>query len=206
MPPKFKGANFMVPKRPKVAEKDRIQNWNIFVGDKVEIIRGRKDVEGKRRDVGKQGKVLEVLKDLNAVIVEGCNLRTKNIKPNPDNPKGNRILKELHIPYANVRLVDPATGQASRTRLVRPRPGRNYLNPVTGRHDFQRLNLNTKTLIPIPTPKDPFADKEIGPLDTSAEIVGKHTYQPDITTCPFPNAFMNELERMRRKNMESSAF
>ncbi|KAJ3152187.1 hypothetical protein HDU89_001406 [Geranomyces variabilis] len=196
---KFKGANMMIPKRPKIAEKDRIKTWKIFEGDTVKITGGRKDVN-------KTGKVISVLKNLNAVIVEDCNMVTKHIKPNPESPKGSIIRKEAHISVTNVQLVDPATGNATKTILVRPRPGRQYMDPITGRHEFQRYSPSTGSLIPKPTPRDPFASKDIGPLDTAKDVVEAHTFTPNITECPFPNAFMNELERMRRKNKESHAF
>ncbi|KAJ3012879.1 Plastid ribosomal protein L24 [Thoreauomyces humboldtii] len=199
MPPKFRGANFMRPKPPKIQEKDRVKNWKIFVGDKVEVIGGMKDV-------GVQGKVVEVLKDLNAVIVEGVNLGFKHIKPSPEYPKGQRIRKEMHVSYTNVQLVDPASGLPTKTRLIKPRPASKHINPITMRHDVQRLAIDTQTLIPIPEPKDDFEAKAIGPLDTDAEVVRRVTFQPSIAQCPFPNAFMNELERLRRKNKESVAF
>ncbi|KAJ3155713.1 hypothetical protein HDU86_004182 [Geranomyces michiganensis] len=196
---KFKGANLMFPKRPKIAPKDRIKEWKIFEGDTVKIVGGRKDLH-------KTGKVLSVIKNLNAVIVEDCNMVTKHIKPNQESPKGSIIRKEAHISVTNVQLVDPATGNATKTILIRPRPGRQYMDPVTGRHEKQRYSPSTGSLIPIPTPRDPFAGKNIGPLDTAKNVVETHTFIPSLTECPFPNAFMNELERMRRKNKESHAF
>ncbi|KNC97339.1 ribosomal protein L24 [Spizellomyces punctatus DAOM BR117] len=193
-PPKFRGANFMVPKRPKIAYKDRIQegSWKIHVGDKVQIV-------GGSIDVGKQGKVVSLVKEMNAVIVEGCKMAFKHVKPNPEHPSGGRIRKELPISYTHVQLIDPATNQPTKVRLT------TVFNPTKRRKEVSRVSLATQSLIPVPEEKDEFKEKPEGPLDTSADAVAKETFTINIQQCPFPSAFMNELERMRRKNRESHA-
>lgn len=54
---------------------------------------------------GKRGKVLEVLRDSQRVIVEGVNLRKKCVKKTQENPKGSIIEKEMPIHYSNVKAV-----------------------------------------------------------------------------------------------------
>ncbi|ANH78437.1 50S ribosomal protein L24 [Candidatus Chlamydia sanziniae] len=67
---------------------------NIRVGDTVYIATGN--------DKGREGKILSSLKD--KVIVEGVNVRIKNIKRSQSNPKGKRIHIEAPIHISNVRL------------------------------------------------------------------------------------------------------
>ncbi len=67
-------------------------------GDLVEIITGD--------DKGKQGKVLQVLPKKNKVIVEGCKVAKKAIKPTEENSKGGHINKEMPIDVSNVRKVE----------------------------------------------------------------------------------------------------
>ena len=50
---------------------------NLKVGDKVVVISGKSK--------GSEGKIIKTLKKENKVIVEGCNMVTKHIKPNSQN-------------------------------------------------------------------------------------------------------------------------
>ncbi|KAJ3177951.1 39S ribosomal protein L24, mitochondrial [Gaertneriomyces sp. JEL0708] len=190
---KFRFAN-LLKRRPKVAEHNRVpeQKWKIFPGDKVEII-------GGRIDVGKQGTVVEVSHKDHTVTVEGCRMVFKHIKPNPDYPKGEKIRKETPISYTQVQLVDPTINKPTSVKLVKVR------DPSTGRIEKSRISLLSQQLIPIPKEKDPFADKPVGPMDTAKENVTQETVMFNIKQCPFPSAFMNELERMRRRNKEAAA-
>lgn len=54
-------------------------------------------------DKGKTGKVLKVLPKESKVIVEGCNIVKKAIKPSDNNPKGGFISKEKPIHISNVK-------------------------------------------------------------------------------------------------------
>ena len=54
-------------------------------------------------DKGKSGKVLKVLPKESKVIVEGCNVVKKAIKPSDNNPKGGFITKEKPIHISNVK-------------------------------------------------------------------------------------------------------
>lgn len=54
-------------------------------------------------DKGKSGKVLKVFPKDSKVIVEGCNIVKKSIKPNDNNPKGGFITKEKPIHISNVK-------------------------------------------------------------------------------------------------------
>ena len=65
-------------------------------------------------DKGKKGKVLEILKEKNRVVIEGVNMITKHVKPSADNPEGGIQKTEAGIHISNVKLVDPSNGEPTR--------------------------------------------------------------------------------------------
>jgi len=67
-------------------------------GDMVEIIAGD--------DKGTKATVLAVLPKKNKVIVEGCKIAKKAVKPTEENTKGGHINKEMPIDISNVRKVE----------------------------------------------------------------------------------------------------
>ena len=77
-----------------------MKKFNIRKGDTVYVNAGN--------DKGKTGKVLEVLRDKDRVIVEGVNMVSKHTKPNPKNPQGGIVKQEAGIHISNVNLVDNA--------------------------------------------------------------------------------------------------
>lgn len=84
-------------------------------GDLVEVITGRKQDKGGDR--GKQGVVLEVLKDRNRVIVEGVNYVTKHTRVGQTqrgSKTGGIETVEAPIHVSNVALVDPDTKKPAR--------------------------------------------------------------------------------------------
>lgn len=72
--------------------------------DLVKVITGK--------DKNKQGKVLAVDKKNNRVVVEGCNMVTKHVKPGAGNPQGGIVQKEASLDISNVMLV--ADGKPTR--------------------------------------------------------------------------------------------
>ena len=76
-------------------------------GDTVKVISGNSK--------GKTGKIIEVLTDKNRALVEGVNLVTKHLKPNAQNPQGSIEKREAGIHISNLQLVDPKTGEPTRT-------------------------------------------------------------------------------------------
>ena len=77
-----------------------MKKYNIKKGDTVYVNAGN--------DKGKTGKVLEVLRDKDRVIVEGVNMVSKHTKPNPKAPQGGIIKQEAGLHISNVQLVDNA--------------------------------------------------------------------------------------------------
>lgn len=102
----------------------------ICVGDTVYVIAGN--------DKGKQGKVLSYLREKNKVVVEGINVRTKNIKRNQENPKGKRISIEAPIHASNVRLS--INGERAKLSVKNTENGRELWNTASdGTSSLHRL-------------------------------------------------------------------
>ena len=80
---------------------------------KLHIKKGDTVYVNAGNDKGKTGKVLEVLRDKDRVIVEGINMVSKHTKPNPKAPQGGIIKQEAGIHISNVNLVD-ANGKATK--------------------------------------------------------------------------------------------
>lgn len=80
---------------------------HIKTGDTVKVISGNAK--------GKTGKVLSVHIKNQRAVVEGLNIISKHVKPSASNPNGGIDKKEAPIHVSNLMLVDPATGEATRT-------------------------------------------------------------------------------------------
>ncbi len=72
--------------------------FKIKKGDTVKIIAGD--------DKGKTGEVLKVMPKTSQVIVAGCKIAKKAVKPTEENPKGGFINKEMPIHISNVAKVE----------------------------------------------------------------------------------------------------
>jgi len=75
-----------------------MKKFKIKSGDTVIVIAGDHK--------GSEGKVLQILKDKNRVIVEGVNMISKHTKPSAQNPQGGIVKKEASIDVSNVALVE----------------------------------------------------------------------------------------------------
>ncbi len=83
------------------------QKFHVRSGDTVKVIAGNAK--------GTEGRVVRVLTDKNRVVVEGANMQTKHVKPTAQNPQGELRQQEGSIHISNVMLVDPSTGEATKT-------------------------------------------------------------------------------------------
>ena len=72
--------------------------FNFKKGDTVEILAGD--------DKGTKAEVIAVMPKNNKVIVQGCKVAKKAIKPTEENPKGGFANKEMPIDVSNVRKVE----------------------------------------------------------------------------------------------------
>jgi large subunit ribosomal protein L24 len=66
-------------------------------GDEVVVIAG--DHKGSK------GKVLDIIRAKNRVLVEGINLVKKHEKKSQDNPQGSIIEREASIHYSNLQKI-----------------------------------------------------------------------------------------------------
>lgn len=69
----------------------------IKVGDKVKVIAGA--------NKGKEGKVIEVNRTKERVIIEKVNIAKKHVKPDGQNEKGGILEVEAPIHVSNVKIV-----------------------------------------------------------------------------------------------------
>lgn len=78
---------------------------NFKKGDKVVVIAGKSK--------GKEGTILSVLRDENKVVVEGCNMVKKHLKPQGEG-SGSIVEVEAPIHASNVMMLDPKTKKPTR--------------------------------------------------------------------------------------------
>ena len=72
----------------------------------------------KGKDRGKRGKVLRVINKKDKVVVEGCNVMTKHLRRNPQNPQaGGRVQRPAPIPVSNVMLWSASDQRGVRVRV-----------------------------------------------------------------------------------------
>ena len=80
------------------------------VGDLVQVIAGK--------DKGKRGKVTQLLKGDDLVIVEGLNKVVRHTRPSQLNTEGGRIEKEAPLHVSNVMPLDADNDKPTRVKLV----------------------------------------------------------------------------------------
>jgi large subunit ribosomal protein L24 len=75
-----------------------MKKFKIKSGDTVKVIAGDHK--------GSEGKVLQIIKEKDRVLVEGVNLVSKHTKPSAQNPQGGIVKKEASLHVSNVMLVE----------------------------------------------------------------------------------------------------
>ncbi|MEA3357452.1 MAG: 50S ribosomal protein L24 [Patescibacteria group bacterium] len=75
-------------------------------GDKVKVLVGK--------DVGKQGKVLRILKDKRKIVVEGVNVYKKHVKGDGRNRESAIVDLVMPVDVSNVMLVCASCGKPAR--------------------------------------------------------------------------------------------
>ena len=75
-----------------------MKKFKIKSGDTVKVIAGDHK--------GSEGKVLQIVKDKDRVLVEGVNLVSKHTKPSAQSPQGGIVKKEASLHISNVLLVE----------------------------------------------------------------------------------------------------
>lgn len=74
--------------------------------DLVKIIAGK--------DLGKEGKVTQILAQENKIVVEGVNKTIKNLKSKNSSEKGKKIEFFAPVHYSNVQIVCPSCKKTAR--------------------------------------------------------------------------------------------
>ena len=81
----------------------------ICVNDEVVVVSGN--------EKGKRGRVIQILKADNRVVVEGVNVRLQNLKKTQSNPEGGEVEREFPIAISNILLWSEKAGKGVRTRI-----------------------------------------------------------------------------------------
>lgn len=93
------------------------------VGDNVKILTGK--------EKGKFGKIKQILKSSNKVIIEGLNVNIKHQKPVTREESGSIVQKESPINISNVILCD-SNNIPSRIRIVKVNKNKERFSKKTG--------------------------------------------------------------------------
>ena len=86
------------------------KKYRIKKGDIVTLISGD--------DRGKKGKILDINKKKDLVIVEGANLIKKHMRPRKQGEPGGIIEKEGPVHISNLKLVCPKCGVPARIQIT----------------------------------------------------------------------------------------
>ncbi|XP_008288796.1 large ribosomal subunit protein uL24m [Stegastes partitus] len=142
------------------------RDWPVLKGDVVEILAGK--------DKGKQGKVIQVFRRRNWVILEGLNTHFRYVGKTPDY-KGTYIASEAPIMLQAVSLIDPTDRKPTQIEWK-----------FTEEGERVRVSMRTGRIIPKPVVERrdgivPLQWKD-GPKDTSPEDTLEKTYIPSLKT------------------------
>lgn len=142
------------------------EDWSVFRGDRVEILTGK--------DKGKQGKIIQVFRHRNWVILEGLNTHHRYVGKTPDY-RGTYIATEAPLLLRDVALVDPSDRKPTEVEWR-----------FTEEGEKVRVSLRTGRIIPKPEVerKDGIVPSQWkdGPKDTSPDDALEKTYVPSLKT------------------------
>lgn len=79
---------------------------HIKKNDKVKILSGK--------DKGKEGKVIQIMQKYDKVVIEGLNLKYKNLRPRKQGEKGQKIEYPGPVSVSNVILICPKCNKSAR--------------------------------------------------------------------------------------------
>ncbi|MFA5052423.1 MAG: 50S ribosomal protein L24 [Patescibacteria group bacterium] len=84
--------------------------------DTVQIITGK--------DRGKKGKVLQTFPKMNTVVVEGMNMKAKNVRPKRQGEKGQVVRYNAPVDASNVQLFCSKCNKPVRVGLTKTADGK----------------------------------------------------------------------------------
>jgi large subunit ribosomal protein L24 len=85
-----------------------MQKFHVKKGDEVVVISGA--------DKGKRGKIIEVLRTKQRVIVEGAHMIKRHVRKNQQNPNGAIIEREGTVHISNVMKADVFDASKKRSK------------------------------------------------------------------------------------------
>ncbi|KAG8519956.1 39S ribosomal protein L24, mitochondrial [Galemys pyrenaicus] len=154
------------------------EDWHLFCGDRVEILEGK--------DAGKQGKVVQVIRQRNWVVLEGLNTHYRYIGKTRDT-RGTMSNSWTLWTGKHMGLFPPSEPMQVWTTFQW-----NGGKPTEIEWRFteagERVRVSTRSGRIIPKPEFPRADGIIpetwidGPKDTSVEDALERTYVPSLKT------------------------
>jgi large subunit ribosomal protein L24 len=90
--------------------------------DQVVVIAGK--------DKGTKGRVKQVLREVDRVLVEGVNMVKRHTKPTPKNPQGGIIEREQPIHLSNVMMLDTKEDKPTRVKMGTDKDGKKVRQSV----------------------------------------------------------------------------
>lgn len=147
----------------------RINSWHIVRGDTVFVRNGR--------SAGHIGRVLDVLRTKNRVVVEGANMVKRHIRAEGNQP-GGVISTPSAIHYSNLNLLDPTLKRPTKVAIRFTQSG-----------EKARVSKKSGAVIPWPEPVNkyerPLRAAEPGPRDTPAAVAAITSYLPSDALKPY---------------------
>jgi large subunit ribosomal protein L24 len=89
-----------------------MQKFHVKKGDEVVVIAGT--------ERGKRGRIIQVLRDKQRVIVEGVKMIKRHTRKNQNNPQGAIVEREGTVHISNVMPVERFDGRASKRGTAVP--------------------------------------------------------------------------------------
>ena len=140
------------------------KNWKIVRGDQVWVNTGK--------DKGKIGQVVKVNRKTNMVVVDGINVRLREMKYDPvKNEKGGVIPITRPVHVSNVNLVDPESGKGTKVRTGFLSDGSKVRISKKSKQIIQKPNMEQYSYA------SRHRNREDGPQDTPARTVMMTTYR-----------------------------
>ncbi|XP_072840347.1 large ribosomal subunit protein uL24m [Pogona vitticeps] len=170
-PPGYRYADWIkaqpgVRRRKVFVEPIADQDWKVFKGDTVQILKGK--------DSGKLGLVAEVVRQRNWVVVQGLNVHYCYHGRTSTDP-GMLVANETPLLVRDVSLVDPTDKQPTEVEWRYTEEGTRV-----------RVSLRTGRIIPKPIEEreDGIIPEQWidGPKDTPAKEALEKTYVPSLKT------------------------
>ena len=147
----------------------RINSWHIVRGDTVFVRNGR--------SAGHIGRVLDVLRTKNRVVVEGANMVKRHVRAEGTQP-GGVISTPSAIHYSNLNLLDPTLKRPTKVAIRFTQSG-----------EKARVSKKSGAVIPWPEPANkyerPLRAAEPGPRDTPAAVASITSYLPSDALKPY---------------------